>query len=193
MHGVGGEFDWANMWAPYDEATYAQALAYVPQGATVLDIGAGDLRLARRVARRARLVYAIEQRPELLAETAVPPNLIAICADARALPFPAADTAILLMRHCRDFDLYRRKLEAAGSARLITNARWGLGVECIDLLAAPRAYNELALGWYACRCGATGFRVGPPEHLTPELADIIFEVDNCPECMEHGRISYRLA
>ena len=193
MIGAGVETDWADRWAPYDEATYAPALAFVPHGATVLDIGAGDLRLARRVARRARRGYAIEQRPELLAGAAVPPNLIAICADARTLPFPAADTAILLMRHCRDFALYRRKLKAAGCARLITNARWGLDVECIDLLAAPRAYAELPLGWYACRCGATGFRAGPPEQLTAEVADTIIEVDNCPECAHHGRISHRLA
>ncbi len=172
---------------------HRKALAFVPPGATVLDIGAGDLRLAVRVAQQARLDYAIEQRPELLDGAAVPPNLIAICADARALPFPAADTAILLMRHCRDFALYRRKLEAAGCARLITNARWRLDVECVDLLASPRAYSELPLGWYACRCGATGFRDGPPEQLTAELADTIFEVDNCPECIDHGRISYRLA
>ena len=193
MTGAGGGTDWADRWAPYDEATYARALSFVPHGATVLDIGAGDLRLARRVARRARRVYALEQRPELLAGAAVPPNLIAICADARTLPFPAADTSILLMRHCRDFGLYRRKLEAAGCARLITNARWGMDVECIDLLAAPRAYNDLSLGWYACRCGATGFRAGPPELLTPQLADTVFEVDNCPECYHYGRISHCLA
>lgn len=182
MNGVGVETDWANMWAPYDEATYAQALAYVPRDATVLDIGAGDLRLARRVAQQARRVYAIEQRAELLAGSVVSPNLIAICGDARALPFPAADTAILLMRHCHDFALYRRKVEAAGCTRLITNARWRLDVECIDLLAAPRPFDDLALGWYACRCGATGFRDGPPEQLTADVADTVFEVDNCPGC-----------
>lgn len=193
MNRVGAETDWANRWAPYDEATYTQALAYVPRGATVLDIGAGDLRLARRVAGWARLVYAIEQQPHLLAGEEYPPNLIAICADARTLPFPAADTAILLMRHCRDFALYRRKLEHAGCARLITNARWGLDVECIDLLSAPRPYENLPLGWYACRCGATGFRDGPPELLSAQLADTIFEVGNCPECIDYGRISYRLA
>jgi hypothetical protein len=173
------------MWAPYDEATYAAALAFVPRGATVIDIGAGDLRLARRVAGRARWVYAIEQHVALLAGPLYPPNLIAICGDARALPFPAVDTAILLMRHCRDFALYRRKLEAAGCRRLITNARWGMGVECIDLTAAPRPYAELALGWYACRCGATGFRPGPPEQLTAALADIVFEVVSCPECADY--------
>ena len=193
MNGVGDAVAWADMWAPCDEATYTRALAYVPRGATVLDIGAGDLRLARRVAQRARRVYAIEQRAELLAGPLYPPNLIAICADARALPFPTADTAILLMRHCRDFALYRRKMEAAGCARLITNARWGMDVECIDLTAAPRAYGALRLGWYACRCGATGFRDGPPEQLTAQLADTVFEVDNCPECDDYGRISHRLA
>ena len=36
--------DWEATWAAYDEDTYAQALAFVPPGAVVLDIGAGDLR-----------------------------------------------------------------------------------------------------------------------------------------------------
>jgi hypothetical protein len=122
-----------------------------------------------------------------------PANLFVICGDARVLPFPAADTAVLLMRHCRHFRLYRAKLEAAGCARLITNARWGLGVECLDLAAAPRPYDELVIGWYACRCGATGFRPGPVAQLTAPVAETVTEVDCCPECKDHGRISNRLS
>lgn len=184
---------WEALWAPYDEETYAGALAHVPAGATVLDIGAGDLRLARRAAGRARLVYAIEQHPELLVGEPFPPNLIAICGDAQIIPFPSGvDTAVLLMRHCRHFALYCRKLEAIGCVRLITNARWGMNVECIDLTRAPLPYGSLAMGWYACRCGATGFRPGPPEQLSGSLADTIFEVDQCPGC-KHGRISHRIA
>lgn len=183
MTPAGEDTAWEAMWAPYDEETYARVLGFVPPGATVLDIGAGDLRLARRMARRARWVYAVEQQPHLLAGDPLPPNLIAICADARDLPVPPnVDTAVLLMRHCRHFALYRRKLEAAGCARLITNARWGMDVECIDLAARPRPYAELPLGWYACRCGATGFVPGPPELLTPVVAETIIEVDHCPEC-----------
>ncbi len=177
------ESEWEAMWSAYDEETYARALEFVPPGAAVLDIGAGDLRLARRMAARARVVYAIERDPALL-DGPRPPNLIAVCGDARALPFPdGIDTAVLLMRHCRHFALYRRKLEAAGCKRLITNARWRMGVECIDLTRQPRPYDELPLGWYACRCGAAGFRPGPTEQLTAELADIIIEVDRCPECV----------
>lgn len=191
---AGDDETWENMWAPYDEATYARALAFVPAGATVLDIGAGDLRLARRLAGRARVVYAIEQHPALLPVCPLPPNLIVICGDARALLFPAeVDTAVLLMRHCRHFALYRHKLEAIGCRRLITNARWRLDVECIDLTTHPLPYGDLALGWYACRCGATGFRPGPAEQLTHTLADTIFEVDQCPECTHYGRNSHRIA
>ena len=99
---------------------------------------------------RARVVYAIEQHAHLTAGPPLPDNLIVIIGDARALPFPPVDVAVLLMRHCRHFALYRRKL------------------------------------------AATGFRPGPPAELTPELAETIFEVDDCPECY-HGRNSYRLS
>ncbi len=185
---------WEEMWAPYDEQTYLRALGFVPAGVTVLDIGAGDLRLSRRLAERARLVYAVERRPELLPAGPLPSNVIVICADARTLPFPARiDTAILLMRHCRHFALYCAKLEAVGCVRLITNARFGLDVECIDLAAPSRPYDELALGWYACRCGATGFVPGPPEQLTSIMVEQIIEVKNCPECNQYGRISHRIA
>jgi hypothetical protein len=185
---------WEGRWATYDEETYARALDFIPPGAVVLDIGAGDLRFAQRAAGRAAVVYALEQRADLLVGRSLPENLIAICGDARELPFPPGiDAAVLLMRHCRHFALYRRKLEAAGCARLITNARWGMGVECIDLTHQGMPFAALALGWYACRCGATGFRAGHPEHITGDLADTIHEVGQCPECMHHGRSSYRLA
>jgi len=195
-----GDASWEFLWAPYDEATYERALSYVPAGAAVLDIGAGDLRFARQLATRARIVYAIERQPALLPvtpspllprspaplpqdETCLPPTLIILCGDARVLPFPAGiDTAVLLMRHCAHFGLYREKLEAVGCRRLITNARWRMGVECIDLTRRPRPYAELALGWYACRCGATGFRPGPPEALDERLAEVVHEVETCPEC-----------
>ncbi len=186
---------WEEMWAPYDEETYERALAFLPDGAVVLDIGAGDLRLARRAAARARLVYAVEQQPRLLAGAGpLPPNLIAVCADARLLPVPpGVDTAVLLMRHCRHFAHYLSPLEAAGCRRLITNARWGMDVECIDLTRRPRPYAELPMGWYACRCGATGFRPGPPEHLDTAMAESVHEVDQCPECIHYGRTSHRIA
>ena len=191
---VGDAAAWEAQWAPYDDDTYARALDFVPPGAVVLDIGAGDLRLARRLAERARVVYAIEQHAELIAGEPLPPNLVAICADARAFPFPAnIDTAVLLMRHCRHFALYQEKLEAVGCARIITNARWGMDVECIDLPTRPLPYDDLAMGWYACRCGATGFRPGPPERLTNHAAETIVEVYDCPECKHYGRISHRIA
>ena len=191
---AGDDAVWEAMWAPYHEDTYATALAFVADGAAVLDIGAGDLRLARRLAGRARIVYAIEQHAELIAGEPLPTNLIVICGDARALPFPAGiDTAVLLMRHCRHFALYRQKLAAVGCRQLITNARWGMGVECIDLTAPAVAYDTLPIGWYACRCGSTGFRPGPPEQLSAILAESIHEVENCPECKHYGRISHRLA
>ena len=177
--------DWEGLWAAYDEDTYAAALAFVPPGAVVLDIGAGDLRLARRLAARARWVYAVERRPELLGGGA-PGNVRVVCADAREWPFPPGlDAAVLLMRHCVHFALYRRKLEEAGCRWLITNARWGMGVERIDLTTPPRAYGEVALGWYACRCGRAGFRAGPAEAVNEALLATVVEVDDCPGC-HHG-------
>ena len=185
---------WEAEWATYDEDTYRRALEFVPRGAVVLDIGAGDMRLARRMAARAGVVYAIEQRPELVREVRLPSNVRVVCGDARKLPFPAGiDTAVLLMRHCRHFSLYREKLEEVGCAQLVTNARWGMDVECIDLTARPRPYGDLAIGWYACRCGATGFRPGPPEALTEAVAETIIEVDQCPECDHYGRNSHRIS
>jgi len=179
------ESEWEGMWAAYDEETYTRALAWIPDGAAVLDIGAGDLRLARRIAPYARVVYAIERNSNLFSREQRPPNLIAICGEARTLSFPDdVDTAVLLMRHCRHFDLYRRKLEAIGCKRLITNARWRMGVECIDLGVPPRPWAEIVIGWYACRCGAVGFRPGPTHLLTAAIADTIFEVGHCPVCMD---------
>jgi hypothetical protein len=185
---------WERRWAPYDEDLYDRVMAWVPPGSVVLDIGAGDLRLARRLAGRARIVYAIELQPALLAEEALPENLHILCGDARMLPFPTGiDVAILLMRHCTHFALYRDKLVAAGCRSLITNARWGVDAERVDLTRPGRPYEATAWGWYACRCGATGFRPGPPEQLTRLVLETINEVTSCPECTHHGWNSRRLS
>jgi hypothetical protein len=164
----------------------------VPAGSTVLDIGAGDLRLARQLARRAEYVIAVEIQPDLGAGESLPDNLEVIRADARTWPFPAGlDAAVLLMRHCRHVGLYIDKLTAAGCRWLITNARWGLGVERIDLRAPRAPFATVSLGWYGCRCGGTGFVPGLPGELTDRLLDTVREVDHCPEC-SHGRNRHRL-
>ena len=154
----------------------------------VLEIGAGDLRLARRLASRARRVYAIERQPILVARALggrghLPQNLYAVCGDARHLPFPQGITlGVLLMRHCRHYQLYAEKLSVVGCQRLITNARWRLGIETIDLLAPCLSFDQVRMGWYACRCGATGFVPGPAEQLTPALEATVHQVNNCPSC-----------
>lgn len=178
---------WEARWAPYDEATYQAVLAYLRPTDVVLDIGAGDLRLARQIASRVCRVYAIERQPHVVAQgirtQPLPPNLHVFVGDARRLPFPPGVTvAVLLMRHCRHFRLYVRKLQAVGCRYLITNARWGLDVEKVDLLAPRRAYEAIRIGWYACLCGATGFVEGPPEAVTPGVLARVHEVDGCPRC-----------
>ncbi len=182
------ESAWEWRWAPYDEPTYRAVLAHVRADDVVLEIGAGDLRLARRLARRACRVYAIEIQPTCIAEGLaamgpVPDNLHVVCGDARHLSFPRGITlGVLLMRHCTHFRLYADKLVQVGCQRLITNARWRLGVEVIDLRAPRMPFDHLAMGWYACWCGTVGFVPGPAERLTPALEAIVHEVADCPAC-----------
>lgn len=168
--------EWEAMFAPYDEATYAEALAAFGRADIVLDIGAGDLRFTKRVAERVRHVTAIERRAELLV-TDVPRNMRVICGDARDVEFGREiSTALLLMRHCQHFSLYREKLERAGCKRLVTNARQGMGVEVVDLNAPRIAWSKLAGGWWGCACGGSGFK--PAEIFVETLT----EVTRCPQC-----------
>jgi SAM-dependent methyltransferase len=175
---------WERLWAPYDESTYQAVLDAIGPDDVVLDIGAGDLRLATRMAARARRVYAIEIDPERIpSERARPGNLHVVCADAYDWPFPAGLTvAVLLMRHCLRVGFLIEKLTAVGCHRLITNARWGLGPEELDLWAPREPYSALKMGWYACLCGATGFVPGLPQALTPVLEAKLHEVHSCPKC-----------
>lgn len=176
---------WEARWAPYDETTYRAALSYVQPDDVVLDIGAGDLRLAQRMAQLATRVFAIERQPNLLSNVSIPlraANLVVICADARRIPWPVGVTlGVLLMRHCTHFELYAKRLRAIGCRRLVTNARWGMGVELMDL--GPRAaWETVEIGWYACICGQTGFVPGPPQKLTPDTIEHVAEVERCPAC-----------
>ncbi len=177
--------DWESAWAPYDEPTYADALALIRPDDVALDIGAGDLRLARRMAARCRRVFALERQAAVLAEgepATLPANLTAVCADALTWPLPAGITvAVLLMRHCTHIEAYAERLRRAGCWRLITNARWRLGVEVVDLNAGV-PWNAAAGGWYACRCGAVGFKALPAAELTAAQMQQTEEVLDCPRC-----------
>jgi hypothetical protein len=154
----------------------------------ILDLGAGDLRLSRQMAIIARKVYAVEIYARVLDQASagrapLPANLIPIRADARLLDFPSdITTGVLLMRHCTCFGLYATKLRRIGASRLITNARWRMDVEEVNLLAQRQTFVEAEMGWYACLCGATGFKEGPVEHWSMEMDRRINEVSNCPQC-----------
>lgn len=179
--------DWEQLWSPYDEQTYQSVLQYILPDDIVLDIGAGDFRLAQRVALCARWVYGIEIQTRLFPQEVTAQNVEMILADALILPFPGGITVgILLMRHCRHFRHYVEKLKLAGARRLITNARWGMGVEVIDLDQTREQYVAIDLGWYACLCGSSGFKPGPVESLTPEIDQKIHEVVDCPICQSMG-------
>jgi hypothetical protein len=186
------ENSWESLWAPYDESTYQAVLSEIRSEDTLLEIGAGDLRLARRMAAIAQQVYAIEIQKAVLEKAlpaaSLPHNLELIHADARTIVFPPGiTTAILLMRHCTHYELYVKKLQAAGCNRLITNVRWGNHVEVIELNLPHQSFEELAIGWYACLCGAAGFKTGPLELLEAEWVCNITEVRDCPRCCAtHG-------
>jgi hypothetical protein len=179
------------MYAPYDPATYQSVLDQLGPNDVVLDIGAGDLRLDHQMAQIVRRVYAVEINPHVLEQADVlrdplPANLIPICADARTLDFPSdITTGVLMMRHCTCFRLYADKLRNAGASRLITNARWRMNVEALDLFASHGSYPEIGMGWYACLCGATGFKQGPVEQWSSEMDRIVNEVSCCPQCIEN--------
>ena len=183
--------DWELEWAPYDPPTYQAVLERLRPEDVVLDIGAGDLRLARQMALIARKVYALELNATVLERGLRDPqplagNLIPILADALIEVYPADVTiGVLLMRHCTHFKLYADKLMKPGCQKLITNARWRMSVECVDLQAPRIKFEQIKLGWYACWCGAVGFKNGPVELLTPETNAIIHEVIDCPDCPQN--------
>jgi hypothetical protein len=90
--------------------------------------------------------------------------------------------AVLLMRHCTHYALYVEKLRAAGCRRLITNARWGMGVEVIDLARAA-SFDSIAAGWYACRrCGAVGWAGEDTAAVNTAALETVTDVEGCPAC-----------
>jgi hypothetical protein len=193
------EPDWEAIFAPYDQPTYRLVLEQLRPDDIVLDLGAGDLRLDRQMARIVRKVYAVEVNARLLehacaAPSPLPANLIPLCADARTLDFPVdITTGVLIMRHCTSFRLYADKLCTAGATRLITNARWRMGVEVVDLDMQRIPYVTAGMGWYACLCGGTGFKQGPVERWSVEMDPITNEVSTCPQCMHHPSQLIRVA
>ena len=176
---------WEWMWSPYDAATYTAVLEEIAPDDIVLDIGAGDLRLTRQIALRARKVYAIERNNTLFEnlKADLPANCQIIAGDGRWVAFPEGLTvAVLLMRHCTHLLWYWSKLTAVSCRKLITNARWGMGVEVIDLQTPRIPYKSILMGWYACWCGNKGFIPGQAENLTDTLLNKIWEVNACPAC-----------
>lgn len=180
--------DWELEWAPYDPPTYQAVLEQLLPDDVVLDIGAGDLRLARQMAGTTRKVYAMEINARVLDQGLqcggpLPGNLIPIRTNALVEDFPPdVTTSVLLMRHCTHFSVYADKLRNLGCQKLITNARWRMSVETIVLQAARIKFEQVKIGWYACWCGTVGFKNGPVDLLTPETNAIIHEVIDCPAC-----------
>jgi SAM-dependent methyltransferase len=105
-----GLSDWEGWFHPYDGETHQFVLQHVGLPDTVLDIGAGDLRLALELAPHVQRVYALEVNPLLVAralqETGLdlPRNVQVICANALDVAITLDVTvAVLLMRHCQEF------------------------------------------------------------------------------------------
>ena len=181
-----GLSDWEGWFSPYDDETYSLVLQNIEPYDVVLDWGAGDLRLALRMAERARQVFAVEINPVALGAALgiigfdMPRNLQVICANALEVAVPPGVTvAVLLMRHCQHFGEYFDRLQAAGCQRLITNVRWKSGVEVIDLTCPRQPFEQVREGWYACRCGAVGY-VGQGECSQ----SMPLEVSDCPACQK---------
>jgi hypothetical protein len=180
------------LWAPYSEDTYREVLICIQPDDIVLEIGAGDMRLAAQIANIARHIYALEVQYFLVEyafeqDLHLLPNLTILHKDARTFPFPTGiTTSVLLMRHCTHFRLYANKLKSVGCEKLITNARWRTGLEVIQLQSPRLLFDQIPMGWYACWCGNTGFKPGPVEALDEETANIVHEVMNCPNCVTYS-------
>ena len=86
------------------------------------------------------------------------------------------------MRHCQHYALYVSKLRAIGCQHLITNARWHMGVEVVDL--SPGApFASVEIGWYACRrCGAVGFAGQDASQVNEATLNQVTDVEGCPSC-----------
>jgi predicted RNA methylase len=182
------DVDWEALWSPYDLSTYHAVLEMIQPNDVVFDIGAGDLRLARQMLEHAKKIYAVEINRRVLSSgmnQSFPDShcLVPICADARSVEIPSdVSVGVLLMRHCQNFRLYAQRLKQAGIDRLITNARWRMGVECVRLQIERIAYEAVRIGWFACWCGAVGFKPGPAENYTSNLDYLVHEVSECPSC-----------
>jgi hypothetical protein len=177
--------EWEAAWSPYDESTYRAVLNYIQPSDCVLEIGAGDLRLAKRLVRVACRVYAIEINPHVLAHAVqpLPDNLVVMPGDALFLEFPQGiSCGVLMMRHCLHFRQYAQKLKDCGATRMISNARWRFDPEEIDLNCRRLSYQQIDMGWYACWCGSTGFKSGPVEKISPEMFETVYELSDCPKC-----------
>lgn len=177
--------NWEALWAPYDQPTYDLVLAQLEATDIVLDIGAGDLRLARRMARLVKHVYAVEINPALITSSnpTLPPNLTLLVGDALKISFPPHLTCgVLLMRHCTHFGIYADKLKQAGANKLLTNARWRMGVETVNLTVERPIFDQFPFGWYACLCGATGFKPGPAHLINENTLRVTHEILECPNC-----------
>lgn len=178
---------WEVWYAPYDEAVYAFVLERLEADDVVLDIGAGDFRLAMAAAGKVRKVYAVEVHPSLVADflgregNRLPANLQVVCGNALDFPIPPdVTTGILLVRHSGHFATFFSRLRANGARRLFTNARWHMSVEMIDLQAPRMRFDAVPAGWYACMCGAVGFK--EPASWGFPLTETAHEVFDCPRC-----------
>ena len=180
--------DWEGWFSPYDEGTYRAVLDHVAASDVVLEIGAGDLRLALRIAPKTRKVYAIEVNPLVVGPaleiigTRLPRNMHVVCANALDVAVPPGVTvAVLLMRHCQHFGQHFERLPAANCKWMLTNARWKSSVEAIDLTATRLPFGRVREGWYACRCGAVGYVGAGTRDNAPPV-----EVSECPACSAQG-------
>lgn len=180
--------DWEAAFAPYDEATYQFVVERITPQDVVLDIGAGDLRLARRLAEIAQHVYAVEKNAAVLPQPdqlSRPDRLSVIHEDALTWKYPPDVTvAVLLMRHCTRghfAQIVQRLIIETQCQRLLTNARWKMHVEEMHLRSGE-LYDPDRVGWYACCCGAVGFTPGDPQVITTQLLADVNEVVICPAC-----------
>jgi hypothetical protein len=81
------------------ERDFRQVYPFIDLHSVVMEVGAGDCALARRLAGDAERVYALDVSEDAMGRLGGPPNLVRIAHDGVRIPVPADTVDVAFSRH----------------------------------------------------------------------------------------------